>query len=83
MGQEMRSTAIERRHADILHHVGDLMRRNDLLQSRLDDANAQIAFMQAEALDIAMPLPAKITPTEQLRRKSVAVRRLLANRMGQ
>ncbi len=72
----------ERKITDMCYHIRDLRHRNDLLQQRLDEANAVIAMMQAEALDIALPLPAKITPTEQLRRKSVAVRRLLANRMG-
>ncbi len=73
--------AQERKITDMCYHIRDLRRRNDLLQRSLDEANAVIAMMQAEALDVALPLPTKISPTEQLRRKSVAVRRLLANRM--
>lgn len=61
-------------------HLRDERKRNDLLQRKLDEANAQIARMQAEMLDMAMPLPKRLTPLEQLRSKSPAVRRLLASR---
>ncbi len=66
----------------MLWHFRDLWKRADLLQARLDEANATIARMQAEALDAELPLP-KVTATEQLRRRSKAVRRVLDARNSQ
>ncbi len=71
----------ERWKLTMLTHFSDMHRRNDLLQQKLDEANARIARMQAEALDKELPLPPRGDAMEQLRRRSKAVRRLLEARL--
>ncbi len=73
---------LERWKNDIVCHLRDERRRNAKLQQALDDANAVIAKMQAEALDRELPLPKRVDAVEQLRRRSKAVRRLLGERIG-
>ena len=65
---------------DMVTHLARERRRNELLQSRLDDANATIARMQTESLDRLLPMPAMVSPLERLRRRSTAVRRILSSR---
>ena len=45
---ELAQSMRERTHADMLHHMGNLQRRNDLLQSKLDEAQAKIAKLMRE-----------------------------------
>ena len=82
MNKERPYKSWQRERVVYLSHFRDMRHRADLLQQKLDEANAIIARLQAEALDKELPLPPKITPLEQLRRRSKAVRRVLAGRMA-
>lgn len=48
---------LERWRTNMVCHLRDERRRNELLQQKLDDANATIARMQALALALPLPLP--------------------------
>jgi hypothetical protein len=57
----------------MLEHFREMHRRNDLLQVALDKSIAEVARLQAEALE-SQPLPAQpaLSRFEQFRRKSHA-----------
>lgn len=58
---------------DMLCHLRDERKRNDLLQARLDQAQAEIARLQRMALEKApLPAPPKPSRFERFRRKSLA-----------